>query len=87
MPKEQEVVTSVSKLPKCNNFSRGHLAYLRPVKGTQRFNHLPFTPLENMLPLTPKSHIKEVGTGLSPKIGEHLSRTPFVTVKRYLNEF
>lgn len=85
MPKEQEVVTPVSKLPKCN-FSHGHIAYLRPVKGTQRFNHLPFTPLENKLPLTPKSHIKEVGTGLSPKVEEHLSRTPFATVKRYLNE-
>ncbi|XP_060181311.1 kinesin-like protein KIN-10A [Lycium barbarum] len=86
VPKEQELVTPASKLPKCNNLSRGHLVYLRPVKGTQRFNHLPFTPLENKLPLTPKSHIKEVGTGLSPKVGEHLSRTPFVTVKRYLNE-
>lgn len=42
-------------------------------------NHLPFTPLENkLLPSTPLSNIKEVG--------EHLSRTPFVTVKRYLNE-
>lgn len=87
VPKEQEVFTPVSKLPKCNNLSScGHLAYLRPVKGTQRLNHLPFTPLENKLPLTPKSHIKEIGTGLSPIIGEHLSRTPFVTVKRYLNE-
>ncbi|PHT85594.1 hypothetical protein T459_07700 [Capsicum annuum] len=51
-------------------------------------NHLPFTPLENkLLPSTPLSNIKEVvGIGLSPKVGEHLSRTPFVTVKRYLNE-
>ncbi|KAK4356994.1 hypothetical protein RND71_022604 [Anisodus tanguticus] len=86
VPKEQEVVTPVSKLPKCNNLSRCHLAYLRAVKGAQRFNHLPFTSLENKLPLTPKSNIKEVGNGLSPKVGEHLSRTPFVTVKRYLNE-
>ncbi|XP_070042062.1 kinesin-like protein KIN-10A isoform X2 [Nicotiana tomentosiformis] len=36
-------------------------------------------------PLTPQSVIKEVATGLSPKVGEHLSRTPFVTVKRYIN--
>ncbi|XP_009802054.1 kinesin-like protein KIN-10A [Nicotiana sylvestris] len=35
--------------------------------------------------LTPQSVIKEVGIGLSPKVGEHLSRTPFVTVKRYVN--
>ncbi|CAN4091095.1 unnamed protein product [Withania somnifera] len=86
VPKELEVITPVSKLPKYNNLSCGHLAYLHPMKGTQRFNHLPFTPMENKIPSTPKSHIKEVGTGLSPIIGEHLSRTPFVTVKRYLNE-
>ncbi|CAN4120556.1 unnamed protein product [Withania somnifera] len=47
VPKEQEVITPISNFPKCNNLSSGHLAYSRPVKGTQLFNHLPFTPLEN----------------------------------------
>lgn len=60
VPKEQEAITPVSELPRFNNQSNGHLACLQPVKGTERLSYLPFTPLENKLPLT-MSHGIEAG--------------------------
>ncbi|OIT40075.1 PREDICTED: kinesin-like protein KIN-10A [Nicotiana attenuata] len=61
VPKEQEAITRVSELPRFNNQSNGHLACLQPVKGTELLHYLPFTPLENKLPLTLKSHGIEAG--------------------------
>lgn len=62
MPKEQEAITPVSELSRFNNQLHGHLACLQPVvKGTERLSYLPFTPLENKLPLTLKSHSIEAG--------------------------
>lgn len=61
VPKEEESVTPVSKLPWFNFNSQlhGYLACLRPVKGTKQPNHEPFSPLENKLPLTLNSHCIE----------------------------
>lgn len=56
VPKEEEPITPVSKLPWFNNQLHGYLACLRPVKGTKQPNYEPFSPLENKLPLTLKSH-------------------------------
>lgn len=51
VPKEEESVTPVSKLPwfNFNNQSHGYLACLHPVKGNKRSNYEPFSPLENKL--------------------------------------
>ncbi|KAG8373193.1 hypothetical protein BUALT_Bualt12G0145600 [Buddleja alternifolia] len=88
VPKDKEAATQIEKLPNCNNQLRGHLACLRPVKPIQRPSHLPFSPLENkMVATTPNSHVtKNVDDDddyFSPKIAQHLSSTPFITVRRY----
>ncbi|KAK4340643.1 hypothetical protein RND71_039144 [Anisodus tanguticus] len=49
VPKEEEAITPVSKLPWFNNQLHGYLACLRPVNATEQPNYLPFTPLENKL--------------------------------------
>ncbi|KAI8011905.1 Kinesin-like protein KIN-10A [Camellia lanceoleosa] len=49
--REKEATVHASKLPICNQI-RGHLACLRPVKGIQGPNHVPFSPLENILNVT-----------------------------------
>ncbi|XP_059290541.1 kinesin-like protein KIN-10A [Lycium ferocissimum] len=49
VPKEDEPITPVSKLPWFNNELHGYLACLRLVKGTDLPNYLPFTSLENKL--------------------------------------
>ncbi|KAJ4956930.1 hypothetical protein NE237_013713 [Protea cynaroides] len=48
--KEKEATIQARKLPICNNQLSGHLACLRPVKGTQRANPLLFSSLENKNP-------------------------------------
>ncbi|KAA8548912.1 hypothetical protein F0562_000596 [Nyssa sinensis] len=83
VPREKEATLQASKLPICNNQLGSHLACLRPVKGSQCPNHIPFSPLENKLPGTPNSHLMQQGDGFSPKIAQHLSSTPFITVRRY----
>lgn len=81
IPREKEATTRTSDLPVCNN---GHLACLRPLKPIQRTIHLPFSPLENKLAATPNSpHVTQQGDCYSPKIAQHLSSTPFITVRRY----
>ncbi|KAK6265621.1 hypothetical protein QUC31_016458 [Theobroma cacao] len=79
VPKENEATIRASKLPICNN---GHLACLRPAKGVQIINHLPLSPLENKLPLTPSNRFSLQGDDLSPKLSPHLNSTPFITVRR-----
>ncbi|PKA53738.1 Kinesin-1 [Apostasia shenzhenica] len=50
--KDKEAEVPVSKLPFCNTQHNSHLACLRHTKSNvQRQNHIPFSPLENMLPL------------------------------------
>ncbi|PSS23901.1 Kinesin-like protein [Actinidia chinensis var. chinensis] len=51
VPREKEATLQASKLPICNQL-RGHLACLRPVKVIQSPNHLPFSPLQNILNVT-----------------------------------
>ncbi|KAK3015934.1 LOW QUALITY PROTEIN: hypothetical protein RJ639_005749 [Escallonia herrerae] len=71
VPKEKEATMLASKLPICNNQVSGHLACLRPVKGgVKSSSHLPLSPLENLLPVTPNL--------CSPR-----SSTPFITVRRH----
>ncbi|XP_059650854.1 kinesin-like protein KIN-10A [Cornus florida] len=84
VPREKELTFLASKLPICNNQLQGHLACLRPVKGVQCPTHLPLSPLENKLPITPNAqHYMKQGDGFSPKVAQHLSSTPFITVRRY----
>ncbi|KAL9225175.1 hypothetical protein vseg_001126 [Gypsophila vaccaria] len=81
--KEKETVMLASKLPTCNTQLGGHLACLRPVKGGQCPSHLPFTPLENKLPMTPLSSLKKVhDDNLSPCLDSNLGSTPYITVRR-----
>ncbi|XAR57446.1 Plus-end-directed kinesin ATPase [Bertholletia excelsa] len=49
--REKEATINASKLPICNQF-QGHLACLRPVKVVPASNHLPFSPIENILDVT-----------------------------------
>lgn len=85
VPREKEATVRTSKLPICNNQIRGHLACLRPVKGIQSpAHHLPLSPLENKLPLTPNSCFMQQGDGFSPQVAHHLTPTPFINMrKRY----
>ncbi|KAL0388400.1 UNVERIFIED_CONTAM: Kinesin-like protein KIN-10A [Sesamum radiatum] len=81
--KDKEATTKTSKLPICNNQVHGRLACLRPMMSIQPPSHLPFSPLENKLANTPKSHIgKKADDCFSPKIAQHLSSTPLVTLRR-----
>ncbi|KAL2469680.1 P-loop containing nucleoside triphosphate hydrolase superfamily protein [Abeliophyllum distichum] len=81
--KEKEATTLAGELPICNNQLHGHLACLRPLKPIQRMIHLPFSPIENKLAATPNTpHVTLQGDCYSPKIGQHLSSTPFITVRR-----
>ncbi|KAK4427827.1 Kinesin-like protein KIN-10A [Sesamum alatum] len=81
--KDKEATTKTSKLPICNNQVHGRLACLRPMKSIQPPSHLPFSPLENKLVITPNSHIGKKGDDcFSPKIAQHLSSTPLVTLRR-----
>ncbi|XP_072964935.1 kinesin-like protein KIN-10A [Typha angustifolia] len=64
--KEKEAATQVSKLPICNNQLNSHLACLRPIKkAVQRPNHIPFSSLENTLPVGLNPLHPD---GLSPKL-------------------
>lgn len=81
--KDKEAAIQTSKLPICNNHVRGRLACLRPMKQIQPPTHLPFSPLENKMANTPNSHSgKEADDCFSPKIAQHLSSTPLVTLRR-----
>ncbi|XP_008810282.2 kinesin-like protein KIN-10A [Phoenix dactylifera] len=65
--KEKEAATQVGKLPICNNQLKGHLACLRPTKKTlQRPNHIPFSSLENTLPVASSQHPE----AFSPKVNQ-----------------
>lgn len=83
VPKEKESAFEAIKLPICNNKSQGYLACLQPL------NHLPLsphpvTPLENKLPLSPlENKLPLTCDGLSPKLAQHLSSTPFITLRKY----
>ncbi|KAK2973885.1 hypothetical protein RJ640_013939, partial [Escallonia rubra] len=82
VPKEKEATMLASKLPICNNQVSGHLACLRPVKGVKSSSHLPLSPLENILPVTPNL-CSPRSDSFSPKVVQHLSSTPFITVRRH----
>ncbi|XP_010262391.1 PREDICTED: kinesin-like protein KIN-10A [Nelumbo nucifera] len=79
--KEKEATIQSSKLPICNNPLSGHLACLRPVKAIQQLNHIPFSSLENKLPIAsnPPSAFKHQVEGFSPRLGENFSPAPYVT--------
>ncbi|XP_010935957.1 kinesin-like protein KIN-10A [Elaeis guineensis] len=65
--KEKEAATQVGKLPIFNNQLNGHLACLRPSKKTpQRPNHIPFSSLENTLPVVSSQHPE----GFSAKVSQ-----------------
>lgn len=94
VPKEKEATTLTSKLPMCNDQLGGHLACLRPEKEGITIHHhqpchiLPFSALENKLPVTPipqpsaMKHI--VAATFSPELPPHLtSSTPFITKRRH----
>ncbi|KAF8394248.1 hypothetical protein HHK36_020455 [Tetracentron sinense] len=76
--KEKEGTVQANKLPIFNNQLSGHLACLRPVKGIQRPSHLPFSSLENKLPINSNSPFKQkVDHGFSTKVGQNFSATPY----------
>ncbi|XP_021752332.1 kinesin-like protein KIN-10A [Chenopodium quinoa] len=82
--KEKEDSLLASKLPTCNNQLGGHLACLRPAKGAQSPNVVPFTPLENKLYTTPVSCAKKlVHDSLSPSLDSSLGSTPYITLRRF----
>ncbi|XP_027116598.1 kinesin-like protein KIN-10A [Coffea arabica] len=84
VPRETEATMQASKLPICNNQLPGRLACLRPLKGTRNTpHHLPLSPLENKLPLTPISNVTKHCDYPSPELPTHLDSTPFVTLRRY----
>ncbi|KAK9287853.1 hypothetical protein L1049_016295 [Liquidambar formosana] len=83
VPREKEATVQAGKLPICNNQLRGHLACLRPTKGMQCPTHIPFSPLENKLPLTPMPCFAQPGDGFSPKVAQNLSSTPYITTRRH----
>ncbi|KAK6914115.1 Kinesin motor domain, partial [Dillenia turbinata] len=76
--KEKEATVLASKLPICSNQLGGHLACLRPTKGLQSPNHVPFASLENKLNVNSDSHFTRPGDGFSPKLGRNFSPTPYV---------
>lgn len=78
---EKEVTTPVGKLPICNNQISSHFACLRAVKKpSQQANHLPLSSLENKLSVAMNNtFMMNQGEGFSPKVGQKLSSSPFVT--------
>ncbi|XP_073123270.1 kinesin-like protein KIN-10A [Henckelia pumila] len=84
VPKEEEATTQTSKLPICNNQSLGHLACLRPLEPpTRRPNHIPFSPLENILTKTPNMlPMKKGDDCFSPKVAQDINPSPFPTVRK-----
>ncbi|KAK9087514.1 hypothetical protein Syun_029908 [Stephania yunnanensis] len=81
LSKEKEASVLVSSLPVCNNQSKVHLASLRPVKGVQRSNHLPFSLLENNLfaiSNSPSTFMQKTEV-LSPRVGENLCPSPYLS--------
>ncbi|KAI5649605.1 hypothetical protein M9H77_35610 [Catharanthus roseus] len=83
VPREKEASTLTTKLPICNNQLGGHLACLRPLKGIQQIFHLPFSPIENKLPVTPTPTAIKHDCYTSPDLPEHLNSTPFITLRRH----
>uniref|UniRef100_A0A7N0V9N8 Uncharacterized protein n=1 Tax=Kalanchoe fedtschenkoi TaxID=63787 RepID=A0A7N0V9N8_KALFE len=83
IPKEKETAMQVSQLPICNNQLEGHLACLRPLNGARLPTCLPFTPLENKLPITPVACYKQQPDNLSPKLSENIVTTPFITTRKH----
>ncbi|KAK6929749.1 Kinesin motor domain [Dillenia turbinata] len=76
--KEKEATVLASKLPICSNQIGGHLACLRPTKGLQPPNHVPFASLENKFNVNFDTHLMLPGDGFSPKLARNFSPTPFV---------
>ncbi|XP_077228137.1 P-loop containing nucleoside triphosphate hydrolases superfamily protein [Tasmannia lanceolata] len=79
--KEKEETIQASKLPICNNQLSVRLACLRPNKKViQQPNHLPFSSLENNLPVgsNSPSMITQQVDDFSPKISQKFSSSLFL---------
>ncbi|CAM8995125.1 unnamed protein product [Rhodiola kirilowii] len=82
--KEKETTMQVRQLPICNNQLKGHLACLRSLNGSKPpATCLPFSPLENKLPITPVSCYKQQTDCFSPKLAENIVTTPFITTRKH----
>lgn len=89
--KESETLMEVSELPVCNTQLKGHLACLRPLNGRKQQESncilLPFSPLENRLPMTPSSCYnnskKKQWDEYSPRLAENIVTTPFITTRKH----
>ncbi|GMH19927.1 hypothetical protein Nepgr_021768 [Nepenthes gracilis] len=74
--REKEATMPASKLPACNSQLGGYLACLRAEKSCQSpSQEVPFSPLENKLPVTPVS--------FPSKLDSNLGSTPYITLRRY----
>ncbi|GAB2217748.1 hypothetical protein Drorol1_Dr00000959 [Drosera rotundifolia] len=78
VPREKEATMPASKLPACSSQLGGHLACLRASKATPSPScHLPLTPLENMLRITPVSFPTKM-------MESNVGSTPFITQRKRL---